>query len=118
VISGDQSESVFFTANLAPASGFYGFGVNLGPVDGGGYSSYNMDNNGTINTWYVLGFKFDGRGYGEATLNDTSGNRIGWTLPFSIGNGPFYLVLAQYEGGPDVAGPNTAIWQSISATNP
>jgi len=118
VISGDRSESVYFNANLAPASGYYQFVVNLGAVVGGGYSVYNMDNNGAVDTWYVLAFKFDGNGYADAILSDTSGNRIGYTVPFYVGKGPFYLVLGQYEGAPDVAGPNTAIWQSVSVTTP
>ena len=118
IVSGDRSQSVFFTANLAPDSGFYGMGVNLGAIDGGGYATFGNMYNGTINTWYVITFKFDANGYADATLSDTSGNRLGWTVPFYVGKGPFYVVLAQYEGGPDVSGPQTAIWQSVSVTTP
>jgi hypothetical protein len=118
IVSGDRSQSVFFTANLAPDSGYYGMGVNLGAIDGGGYTSFGNMYNGTVNTWYVVTFKFDANGYADATLSDTSGNRLGWTVPFYVGKGPFYVVLAQYEGGPDVSGPQTAIWQSVSVTTP
>jgi hypothetical protein len=118
LISGDRSQSVFFSANLAPASGFYGMDVNLGAVDGGGYTTFGNLYNGTVSTWYLVTFKFDENGYADATLSDASGNRLNWTVPFHVGKGPFYVVLAQYEGGPDVSGPQTTIWQSVSVTSP
>ena len=118
IVSGDRSQSVFFSANLAPASGYYGMNVNTGAIDGGGYTSFDGLYDGTVNTWYLVTFKFDENGYADATLSDASGNRLNWTVPFYVGKGPFYVVLAQYEGGPDVSGPQTAIWQSVSVTTP
>jgi hypothetical protein len=118
LVSGDRSQSVFFSANLAPASGFYGMGVNLGAIDGGGYTTFGNLYKGAVNTWYLITFKFDENGYADATLSDAGGNRLDWTIPFYVGKGPFYVVLGQYEGGPDVSGPQTTIWQSVSVTKP
>ena len=118
LVSGDRSQAVFFSANLAPASGFYGMDVDLGPIDGGGYTVYPNLYDGTVSTWYLITFKFDENGYADATLSDASGNSLASTVPFYVGKGPFYVVLGQFEGGPDVSGPQTTIWQSVSVTTP
>ncbi len=118
LVSGDRSQSVFFSANLATNSGYYGMFVDLGPIDGGGYGNPGSLYNGAVNTWYLITFKFDGNGYADATLSDATGNRLNWTIPFYVGKGPYYVVLGQFEGLPDVSGPQTTVWQSVSVTSP
>ena len=116
VISGDLSQYVSLSANLAPDSGYYGMNLNTGALsnDGSGTTLYD----GTVNTWYTVTFKFDGNGYAQVTLTDITGNRLNYTTSFYVGKGPFYVVLAQREGYPFVSGPNTAIWQSVAVTTP
>ena len=47
----------------------------------------------------------------------TNGVTIASQSGLSIGNGPFYVVLAQREGWPCVSGPLAATWQSICVTS-
>jgi hypothetical protein len=117
VISGDLSQYVSLSANLAPDSGYYGMNVNTGALSNDGVGG-NTLYEGTVNTWYTVTIKFDGNGYAQVTLTDVNGNRLNYTPPFYVGTGPFYLVLAQREGTPNVPGPNAAIWQSVSVTTP
>jgi hypothetical protein len=117
VISGDLSQYVSLSANLAPNSGYYGMNVNTGALSNDGFGGTTIYH-GTVNTWYTVTFKFDGSGNAQVTLTDGSGNQLGSTTPFHVGNGPFYVVLAQREGLPNFSGPNKAIWQSVSVTSP
>jgi hypothetical protein len=55
----------------------------------------------------------DGAGNTTVTVQDTTGTVLGTTGVGTIGTGPFYLVLGQYEGLPTSVGPSTCIWQQV-----
>ena len=47
----------------------------------------------------------------------TNGVALASQSGLSVGNGPFYVVLAQREGSPCVSGPLAATWQSINVNS-
>jgi hypothetical protein len=117
VVNGDLTQYVSLSANLAPNSGYYGMNFNTGCLCDDGFGGTTLWN-GNVGIWYAVTISFDSNGYSEVTLTDIDGNRLNYTVPFYVGTGPFYVVLAQRQGTPNYNGPDSATWGSISITRP
>jgi hypothetical protein len=72
--------------------------------------------NPSLGVFYTIQISVDVSGTASVSLLDSSGVVLASQSGLSVGNGPFYVVLAQKEGWPCVSGPLAATWQSINVT--
>jgi hypothetical protein len=60
----------------------------------------------------------DGRGTGVVSIEDRQRGILAKQSQLYVGTGPFFVVLAQWEGWPHTVGPNEAVWASVALSNP
>lgn len=86
---------------------------------GSGQPLSNLGNalygNPSTNVWYTIQISVGTNGNASVALM-TNGVTLASQSGLTVGNGSFYIVLAQREGSPCVSGPLAATWQSISVT--
>jgi uncharacterized protein (TIGR03437 family) len=77
-----------------------------------------------LDVWYTITISVDAEGNADVVLANSSGATLSSLSsvygPANIGQGPFYLILGQFEGTPCIGygsdtgiGPNAAIWDQI-----
>ncbi len=71
--------------------------------------------NPSLGVFYTIQISVGTNGNASVVLM-TNGVPLATQSGLSVGNGPFYVVLAQREGWPCVSGPLAATWQSINVT--
>ena len=62
----------------------------------------------------VIQITVDARGVGTVVVGDPQGSRLAAENNLTVGAGPFFVVLAQWEGWPRTAGPNEAVWGKVT----
>jgi hypothetical protein len=83
-------------------------------ANGAGALQTDMVANPAINIPYQLAISVTQGG--AASLSVSSGGTVLGTATGTVGTGPFYVILGQWEGLPYTVGPNIADWQSIQVT--
>jgi hypothetical protein len=71
----------------------------------------------SLGVFYTIQISVGTNGNASVALM-TNGGTLASQSGLSVGDGPFYVVLAQREGLPCVSGPLAATWQSINVTPP
>jgi len=118
LVSSDGSQYLAVNANLDSQGGGVSFGHTGSGNDSGKEKSASLMQGATVETWYVIRFVIDPRGVGVVSIEDREGGVLGKASQLYVGNGPFYVVLAQWAGWPRTTGPNEAIWASITISAP
>jgi len=67
-------------------------------------------------TTYSFSIAVTAEGVGTVTLYNAAGTTLGSVGNIAFGSGPFYCILAQYEGDAGVVGADQALWQQVSVT--
>jgi hypothetical protein len=70
----------------------------------------------SVNSVYTVRIFVKNTGIATVSLFSASGILLGTQTNLDVGTGPFYLILGQREGGPNVAGANVATWKNVSLT--
>ena len=79
------------------------------------YGQNNIYSSPQLNVEYELGISVDASGNANLSIG-SGGDTLGSTSK-QIGVGPFYVLLYQREGLPDVVGANQAYWQGAKVTS-
>jgi uncharacterized protein (TIGR03437 family) len=110
LISANVKQNIQVTGNLNPnnigASHYYGidiFGSGGSPV---------LYATPSVNVQYTVVLTIGTTGKANIELF-SGGTLLAFLDGLSIGTGPFYLVLGQFEGQSYTVGPNTAVWSSV-----
>jgi uncharacterized protein (TIGR03437 family) len=109
--TGNEDEGLSVAGNLNPYNAPY-YGMNLS-ADDGETVLYSMP---SVNVPYTISMAMDVGGQATVVLSDSTGSVLGSRSDINVGDGPFYVLLLQYEGYPYAAGPNGAVWQSVRVT--
>jgi hypothetical protein len=120
LVRGDLGQWVEVLGDLNPATCYQSVWLNYSGI---GNPLYDLGNslypNPTTNVFYGVQVSVAANGSATVTLTDAAtGDVLGTQSNFSVGAGPFYLVLGQREGAPCTAGPLSATWQSVTVTQP
>jgi hypothetical protein len=88
--------------------------------DAGNAARRELSRAGSLRATNVIRITVDPRGVGTVVVEDLQGSRLAAENNLTVGTGPFFVVLAQWEGWPRAAGPNEAVWGrvTISAASP
>jgi|GEM_PF-4558654 len=114
ITNSNASQNIEIAGNLNPQNGNY-HGIWGGTANGNnGSLQTDMVANPSINIPY--GLEISVASSGAATLSVSSGGTVLGTASGTVGTGPFYVVLGQWEGLPYTVGPNIADWQSAQVT--
>jgi hypothetical protein len=112
IISADGSQSIGILGNLnASNQGYYGIN-SVAPL-------INRSGHGTIyaspqlDTWYGYNISVDSTGTASLEALSADGSILG-NPSFSVGVGPFYIVIIEFEGFPAVAGSDFVNWSYAS----
>jgi hypothetical protein len=68
----------------------------------------------SLHAWNVIRFTVDAHGVGTVVVEDLQGSRLAAENNLTVGTGPFFVVLAQWEGWPHTVGPNEAVWGKVT----
>ncbi len=122
LISASGTEFVDIAGNLNPENRpYYGirFDVSGAPEGLGHYlGNTALVTAPRVGVAYTLHLSLEADGSCTATVLDPAGDVLGHAAGVGVGRGPFYVVLAQWEGGPRTPGPNVAIWRSLTLESP
>jgi hypothetical protein len=118
LVSADRAQWINVAGNLNPGNGsFFGVWVNY---DDSGLAFLSLGNklysDPSINSQYTVQIFIEDTGVAAVSLLSSSGVTLGVQANLYVGTGPFYLILGQREGGPNVAGANVATWKNVSVT--
>lgn len=104
--------------NLNPGNGSY-FGVWVN-YDYSGLPFLSLGNklysDPSVNSLSTVQIFIEDTGIATVSLFSASGVLLGVQSDLDVGIGPFYLILGQREGGPNVVGANAATWKNVSLT--
>ncbi len=118
LVSADQSEWINVPGNLNPGNGSY-FGVWVN-YDNSGLPFLSLGNklytDPTTNLQYTVKVFIEDTGFAAVSLFSSNNALLGVQNSLYVGTGPFYLILGQREGGPNVLGPNIATWKNVTVT--
>jgi hypothetical protein len=124
LLNSNLSQWLVIRGDLIPATcyqniwiNYTGTGVPLGNLYSGTPGPNVLYSNPSTNVFYTIQFSVGTDGKASVVLM-ANGATLASQSTLSVGNGPYYLVLAQQEGYPCVSGPLAATWQSISVTSP
>jgi hypothetical protein len=121
LVNADGSQGIVLNAHLEPADRGYG-GVLLGHTTGGqklGDVPRTLCARGaSLGTWCTIRYAVDKSGVGTVVMKDFQGARLANQTGLVVGAGPFFLVLAQWEGWPHSPGKNEAAWGHIDLSSP
>lgn len=117
LVSRNSSEALSISGNMnSRNAGYYGIRLTSGSGLASLLSSV-LYPSPALNVRYSVRISVNAEGKGSVRLTSASGDLLGYLKNLPVGTGPFYLVLAQYEGLPNSgAGPNSATWGSIEVT--
>ena len=118
--SADLAQWLEVPGNLNPGNGSY-FGVWVNYENSGlPFLSlgYNLYSDPSTNSEYTIQMFVENSGVAAVTLFSSNGIVLGVQSNLDVGTGPFYLILGQREGGPNVPGPNVATWENVSLISP
>ncbi len=113
LINQQMTQYIDIGGNLNPANGAYGIRLDTQDGPSGYLGSDVLVATPRVGTTYVLSIAMDSAGTADARVEDISGNLLGSATGIAVGPGPFYVVLAQWEGTPVTEGPNQATWTSL-----
>jgi len=117
LINQRMTQYIDIAGNLNPGNGAYGirYDTQNGPP---GYLGVNGSDllvaNPRVDAPYILSMSINPSGSAYMEVQDSSGGVLGSAKNIRVGRGPFYIVLAQWEGTPTTEGPNLATWSSLS----
>jgi len=118
LVSADRTQWINVAGNLNPGNGSY-FGVWVN-YDHSGLAFLNLGNklysNPSTNTQNTVQIFIASTGIAAVSLISSNGSILGAQSNLDVGPGPFYLILGQREGGPNVPGTNVATWKNASIT--
>jgi hypothetical protein len=112
LVNSNLTDYFSLAGNLNPSSGVPGFWIDYPTAASLSSLGISIYSNPTIDIWYTVEMAVDTNGNGACAIT-ANGNLLVSESGFSVGTGPFYLVLAQREGLPDESGTNVALWQSV-----
>jgi len=113
LINQEMTQYIDVAGNLNPANGVYGIRLDTEHGPAGYLGSDVLVAAPHVGTPYVLSIEVDSAGIADAKVEDSAGHVLGSAAGISVGRGPFYVVLAQWEGTPVTEGPNQATWTSL-----
>ncbi|MCL4421989.1 MAG: hypothetical protein M1115_02260 [Actinobacteria bacterium] len=100
--------------NLNPANGAYGIRLDTQNGPSGYLGSDVLVAAPRVGVAYLLSITVSSSGIAQVEVENASGTVLGSTKDITVGSGPFYALLAQWEGTPTTEGPNRATWSSLS----
>jgi len=123
LVKTDGGQYLTLNGNLNTGNGgYYGFWLgNTDPSNNAGNAARRVLSRAvSLNVWYVIRITVNARGVGTVVVEDLQGSRLATVNNLTVGTGPFFIVLAQWEGLPYTRGPNEAVWKlvRISAASP
>ncbi len=72
-----------------------------------------------LNVEYTINISVNMQGGATVIVQNSNGTLFGSASNLQVGTGPFYLVLGQREGAPNLPpGPNVAYWNNVSVNQP
>jgi hypothetical protein len=118
LVSADLGQWLNVAGNLNPGNGSY-FGV-WANYDYSGLPFLSLGNklylDPGVNSLYTIRIFIENTGLATISLFSDSGDLLGLQSNLDVGAGPFYVILGQREGGPNLVGPNVATWKNVSLT--
>jgi hypothetical protein len=121
LVNADGSQGIVLNAHLEPANDDY-LGVWLGhTTDGrrlGDVPRTLITREASLGAWCTIRYAIDGNGVGTVGMDDFRGTRLANQGGLHVGPGPFFLVLAQWEGWPHSPGKNEAVWGHVELSGP
>jgi len=116
LVRADGSQYLTVNGNLNTSNGGY-YGFWLGYTGLGNYAGNAMrqvlSRAVSLRTWYVIRITVDAGGVGTVLVEDLQGSRVSAANNLDVGSGPFFVVLAQWEGMPFTRGPNESVWGKV-----
>jgi len=101
------------SASIPPNQCYYGVYGRIGTGSGNWAKTPALNLSPSLGVAYTLQISVDGSGL--AQFNMSLGGQVLGTSSGQVGQGPFYIILAQSEGAPVPGpGPNQAYWMSVS----
>jgi len=123
LVSGDLRRMVSIGGNLNPASGYQGIWETV-RGDGNSQPAVRIYDTPACGTLYLIDITVDARGQATISVRTPAPSRGGRAFVLAaegienLGEGPFYVVLAQREGLPYSVGRNEAVWRNVSVAAP
>jgi hypothetical protein len=121
LINVDGNQGIVLNGNLEPANRDYR-GVWLGYTTGGqklgDVPRTLFTREASLGAWYTIRYAIDKSGVGAIAMDDLQGARLANQTGLYVGAGPFFLVLAQWEGWPYSSGKNESVWGHIELSSP
>lgn len=117
LVNGSLSQWLAINGDLIPDTCYQNIWINY---TGSGIPLSSLGNalygNPSLGVFYTIQISVGTNGNASVALM-TNGVTLVSQSGLSVGNGPFYVVLAQKEGWPCDSGPLAATWQSICVTS-
>ena len=114
IVCGEPANS-----SITPNECRYGMNVFIGEAGGPGHwaEAPELYFTPSVNVVYAIQISVNASGRAQYSISQ-EGHVLGESYA-QIGEGPFYVMLAQGEGAPLIdAGPNVAYWKSVSLNSP
>ncbi len=118
LVNPTRTEYVDIAGNLNPGNGAYGIRMDTQNGVPGYLGNTVLVGKPQVHETYTLSLKVDSSGTVTAVVKGPSGAVLGSADNIQVGKGPFYVVLAQWEGNPATEGPNQATWSSVVLEHP
>jgi len=112
ILSADGSEGIGILGNIDPNNtGYYGINYAFPLLNHNVHSA--IVKSPALNTWY--GYNISVTSGGSATLAVSSGSTTLGTSPsISVGVGPFYILVFEFEGIPNAPGSDFVNWSYVA----
>ena len=102
-------------ASIPPNQCYYGVYARTASSGGDWKKTPTLYPTPSVEVVYTLTIAVDGSGL--AQYNISAGGQVLGQATTQVGNGPFYIIMAQSEGAPVPGpGPNSAVWSSLTLT--
>ena len=117
LVNADSSQGIVLNLNLGGDSGVW-LGHTTDGLKLGDAQRTLVTPEASLAKWYTVRYAIDGSGAGTVVMDDSQGAQLASQTGLHVGAGPFFLVLAQWEGAPYSSGKNEAIWGHIELSSP